>query len=48
MKHLPLRYVPLDIELELADQLDPKVSVAQQESLATAGVFEESNTSTSR
>ena len=44
-KYLPLRYAPLEIELELADVLDPIVSVFKDE--ANPGdVFKESNTST--
>jgi hypothetical protein len=47
-KYLPLRYAPLEIELELADVLDPIVSDFYPESDATnPSLFKASNTSTS-
>ena len=45
-KYLPLKYAPLEIELELADVLDPIISVFAEETDATAGKFKASNTST--
>ena len=45
-KYLPLKYAPLEIELELADVLDPIISVFATEADTTAGVFKASNTST--
>ncbi len=44
-KYWPLRYAPLEIELELADVLDPCVSELALESSTDVGVFKESNTS---
>jgi hypothetical protein len=46
-KYLPLRYAPLDIELELADVADPVISDGlAEESSVVAGVFNASNNST--
>ena len=44
-KYLPLRYAPLEIELELADQTDPIVSYFQDSS-SSVGVFKSTNTTT--
>ena len=44
-KYLPLKYAPLEIELELADVLDPIVSTIALDTDTTPGVFKPSNTS---
>jgi hypothetical protein len=44
-KYLPLRYAPLEIELELADQTDPVVSKFEAGG-AQGDVFKDSNTTT--
>ncbi len=44
-KYLPLRYAPFEIELELADVLDPIVSDFAAEDSVIAGAFKASNTS---
>ncbi len=47
MKYLPLRYAPLENELELADVADPIISDRfAAEGDTAAGVFKASNTST--
>ena len=45
-KYLPLRYAPLEIELELADAADPVVTLFALETDTTPLVFKASNTTT--